>query len=271
MDPRSGLAEHLAFFAELGVSGVSRDPTWRVRPGDPPVLPGDAAVEPEATSRAASPRASEAVVQSASVAANPISLSMFDPVPVLQARVGAQALAQTREELGDCTRCPLHAHRTQIVFGVGHPEAELMFVGEAPGRDEDAQGIPFVGRAGQLLTKIIESIGVTRDQVYIANIIKCRPPENRNPAPDEVRTCEPFVFAQVDAIKPKVIVALGTFAARTLLRTEEPISRMRGRVYEYRGAKLVPTFHPAFLLRSPERKRDVWEDMKKVRTLLRGE
>jgi len=143
-----------------------------------------------------------------------------------------------------------------------------MFVGEAPGGDEDIQGIPFVGRAGQLLTKIIEAIGLTRDDVYIANVIKCRPPENRNPEPDEVETCEPFLSRQIEAIKPRVIVALGSFAAKALLKTQDPISRLRGRIYDYRGAKLVPTFHPAFLLRSPDRKRDTWEDMKRVRALL---
>jgi len=143
-----------------------------------------------------------------------------------------------------------------------------MFVGEAPGGDEDIQGIPFVGRAGQLLTKIIEAIGLTRDDVYIANVIKCRPPENRNPEPDEVETCEPFLSRQIEAIRPRVIVALGSFAAKALLKTQDPISRLRGRIYDYRGAKLVPTFHPAFLLRSPDRKRDTWEDMKRVRALL---
>ena len=268
MKPRSQLTEHLEFFADLGVTGVSRDPAWRERPSELTVA-ADATVEPERT-RVAAPSVSEAPVV-ASVAANPIRVSIFDPIPVTGARAGPEALAQIREELGECTRCKLHQQRTHIVFGVGHPEAELMFVGEAPGRDEDVQGLPFVGRAGQLLTKIIESIGLNRDQVYIANVIKCRPPENRSPEPSEVRTCEPFLFGQIDAVKPKVIVALGTLAARTLLRTEDPISRMRGRVYDYRGAKLVPTFHPAFLLRSPERKRDVWEDMKKVRTLLWGE
>ncbi len=157
-----------------------------------------------------------------------------------------------RADIGDCTRCKLHAlGRRQIVFGVGNPNADLMFVGEAPGADEDIQGVPFVGRAGQLLTKIIEAIGLTRDDVYIANVIKCRPPENRNPEPDEVETCEPFLFRQIDVIKPKVIVALGKFAAQTLLRTIDPISRLRGRVFDYRGAKLIPTFHPAYLLRNP--------------------
>ena len=176
-----------------------------------------------------------------------------------------------REDLGACTRCKLHRlGRTQIVYGVGNPRAELMFIGEAPGHDEDIQGIPFVGRAGQLLTKIIEAIDLAREDVYIANVIKCRPPENRNPEPDEVGSCEPFLFRQVQVIKPRVIVALGTFAAQTLLRTNDPISRLRGKVFQYGDARLIPTFHPAYLLRSPDRKREVWEDMKKVRALLRG-
>jgi len=179
-------------------------------------------------------------------------------------------LGQIRAHIGDCTRCKLHAlGRKQIVFGVGNPNAQLMFVGEAPGADEDQQGEPFVGRAGQLLTKIIESIGLQRSDVYIANVIKCRPPGNRNPEPEEVAECRPFLFSQIDAIKPRVVVALGTFAAHTLLGTDAPISRLRGHVHAFRnGAQLIPTFHPAFLLRSPDRKRDVWEDMKKVRDLL---
>jgi uracil-DNA glycosylase len=178
-------------------------------------------------------------------------------------------LPAIRADLGDCTRCKLHRlGRRQIVFGVGNPNASLMFAGEAPGRDEDLQGIPFVGRAGQLLTKMIEAIGMTREDVYIANVIKCRPPENRNPEPDEVASCEPFLFRQVESIKPKVIVALGTFAAQTLLKTTDPISRLRGRVYIYGGAKLIPTFHPAYLLRSPERKREAWEDLKLAKSLL---
>jgi DNA polymerase len=184
-------------------------------------------------------------------------------------RTAGEALGALRDEIGDCTRCKLHAlGRRQVVFGVGNPEARLMFVGEAPGHEEDVQGIPFVGAAGQLLTKIIEAIGLARQDVYIANVIKCRPPQNRNPDPDEVATCEPFLFRQIDTIGPTVLVALGTFAARALLRTLDPISRLRGRVYDYRGAKLVPTFHPAYLLRNPSAKRDVWEDMKVVRELL---
>jgi uracil-DNA glycosylase len=158
-----------------------------------------------------------------------------------------------------------------VVFGVGNPDADLMFVGEAPGADEDVQGIPFVGRAGQLLTKIIEAIGLTREQIYIANVIKCRPPGNRNPEPDEVAACEPFLFRQIDAIQPRVIVPLGKFAAQCLLKTADPITRLRGRTFEYRGATLIPTFHPAYLLRNPSAKREVWEDMKKVRSILLGE
>jgi uracil-DNA glycosylase family 4 len=183
-----------------------------------------------------------------------------------------QELVAIREDIGDCTRCKLCGlGRRQIVYGVGNSSADLMFVGEAPGRDEDIQGIPFVGRAGQKLTQIIEAIGLKRDDVYIANVIKCRPPENRNPEPDEVEACEQFLFRQIDVIRPKVIVALGTFAARSLLKSDAPISRLRGRVYDYRGAKLVPTFHPAYLLRNPSCRREVWEDMKKVRSLLNGE
>tara|TARA_B100001123_G_scaffold352041_1_gene403323 strand:+ start:14194 stop:14805 length:612 start_codon:yes stop_codon:yes gene_type:complete len=178
------------------------------------------------------------------------------------------SLAGVRDDLGECTRCKLHAGRTHLVYGDGNPDAALMFVGEAPGRDEDQQGLPFVGRAGQLLTKIIEAIDLERKDVYIANVIKCRPPKNRNPEPDEVETCQPFLFAQIDVIQPRVIVALGSFAAHTLLGSEEPISKLRGHIYAYRGAQLIPTFHPAYLLRSPDRKRDVWEDMKKVRAIL---
>jgi DNA polymerase len=181
----------------------------------------------------------------------------------------ADALRAIRADIGDCTRCKLHAlGRTQVVFGVGNPAAALMFVGEAPGADEDVQGEPFVGRAGQLLTKIIEAIGLKRADVYIANVIKCRPPGNRNPEPDEVEQCEPFLFRQIDEIKPRVIVALGKFAAQSLLKTTEPITRMRGREYRYRDAVLMPTYHPAYLLRNPSAKREVWEDMKRVKAIL---
>ena len=177
----------------------------------------------------------------------------------------AQLLKEIRTELGDCKRCKLHSYRRNIVFGSGNPEAQLVFVGEGPGGDEDIQGKPFVGRAGQLLTKIIHSINLAREDVYIANIIKCRPPQNRNPEPDEIRACEPFLIKQLDAIKPKIICALGTFAAQTLLETGEKISSLRGKFTPYRNSRLIATFHPAFLLRNPQRKRDVWEDMKMIR------
>ena len=269
------LAEHLAYFSELGVAGVSRDRAWRVRPADADAeaeagaMPAPAAA-PEPVPGGSPEPAPPAPAAPAASAGQPLEISMFDQVAVPVAATPADRLRLIREELGECTRCKLHAGRKTLVYGVGSADAELMFVGEAPGRDEDLQGIPFVGRAGQLLTRIIESIDLRREDVYIANVIKCRPPGNRNPTPDEVRTCEPFLFAQVDAIRPRVIVALGTFAARTLLRTDEPISRLRGRVFDYRGAQLVPTFHPAYLLRSPDRKRDVWEDMKKIRAMLRA-
>ncbi|MEP6800353.1 MAG: uracil-DNA glycosylase [Acidobacteriota bacterium] len=170
--------------------------------------------------------------------------------------------------LAGCPRCKLANTRTHIVFGQGSPEAELMFVGEAPGRDEDEQGLAFVGRAGQLLTKIIEAMGRTREDVYIANVLKCRPPGNRNPERDEVESCRPFLHEQIRLVSPRVIVTLGTFAAQALLETDVAISRLRGQWQTARGVRVMPTFHPAFLLRSPERKKDVWEDMKLVRDYL---
>jgi len=227
------LADHLKYYEEIGVTGVSRDPKWRNR--------ADAAAPP-------APQA-------------------------LQAPQAPETLDDIKIDIGPlCMRCKLCTlGRTQTVFGVGNPKARLMFVGEAPGEDEDKKGEPFVGRAGQLLTKIIEAIGMTRDQVYIANVIKCRPPNNRNPEPDEVATCEPFLFRQIDVIQPRVIVPLGKFAAQCVLKTMDPITKLRGRQFEYRGAVLIPTFHPAYLLRNPSAKREVWEDMKKVRAILLSE
>lgn len=174
-------------------------------------------------------------------------------------------LDDIRQELGACTRCRLHEGRNHLVFGAGDPHARLIFVGEGPGKDEDLQGKPFVGRAGELLTRIIEAIDLTREEVYIANIVKCRPPNNRDPRPDEIQTCLPFLLKQLEAIKPRIICALGTFAAQTLLETEEKISALRGRFHPFHGAKLMPTYHPAFLLRNPHFKRAVWEDMKQIR------
>lgn len=176
----------------------------------------------------------------------------------------AESLEGVRTDLGDCQRCPLAATRTKLVFGVGNEKARIVFVGEAPGRDEDSQGIPFVGEAGQLLTKIIQAMGFSRDDVYICNVLKCRPPNNRNPLPEEIATCQPFLLRQIQAVAPEVIVALGTFAAQTLLGTREPISKLRGKFHSYHGIALMATFHPAYLLRNPVMKREVWDDMKAV-------
>lgn len=231
------LADHLQYFSEIGVTGVSRDPKWRNRAAQP--------------------------FDSGNVAS---------AVPLTQG-TGVDTLEAIQDEIGhDCRRCKLCSlGRTQVVFGKGHAKARLMFVGEAPGEEEDQRGEPFVGRSGQLLTKIIEAIGLSREQVYIANVIKCRPPANRNPEPDEVATCEPFLFRQIDVIQPKVIVPLGKFAAQSLLKTMDPITKLRGRQFDYRGAVLIPTFHPAYLLRNPSAKREVWEDMKKAREILQAD
>ncbi len=278
MTDREQLRRHLEFFRELGVEGVSRDARWRVRdPADAVPEAADhgneRAAAPLARARDSLPMSDpaprlEVVGQTDAAAGGPAAASDASLPAAETAGAAPETLEAIREDLGECTRCKLHGGRTNLVFGVGSPAADLVFVGEAPGRDEDRQGIPFVGRAGQLLTRIIAAIGLSRDEVYIANVIKCRPPNNRNPEPDEVATCEPFLFRQLDVIRPRVVVALGGFAIRTLLRTDDAVSRLRGRVFDYRGAKLIPTFHPAFLLRSPERKRDVWEDMKRVRALL---
>jgi DNA polymerase len=179
-------------------------------------------------------------------------------------------LPTIRESLGDCQRCKLAGGRKTIVFGQGNPRAELMFVGEAPGADEDEQGLAFVGRAGQLLTDIIEKgLKIPRPDVFIANVLKCRPPQNRNPEPDEILSCQPFLERQIRSIRPRVLVGLGKFAGQWLLKTAEPISRIRGRVGDWEGIAVVPTYHPAFLLRNPAAKKDVWEDMKVVLSLLR--
>jgi uracil-DNA glycosylase len=183
--------------------------------------------------------------------------------------VGAEGLTQVRAELGDCQRCRLAEGRQNIVFGVGNPQAHLVFVGEAPGADEDQQGEPFVGKAGQLLTKMIEAMGYRREEVYICNVIKCRPPSNRNPEPDEVAACEPFLKKQLAALRPRLIVTLGKFAAQCLLRDDTPISRLRGDFRTYEGITLMPTFHPAYLLRDPSKKKEAWADLKAVNAALK--
>ena len=179
-------------------------------------------------------------------------------------------LEDIMKELGDCQRCPLHQGRNNLVFGEGNPNADLVFVGEAPGADEDLQGKPFVGRAGQLLTKIIKAMGLTREEVYICNILKCRPPGNRNPKPEEILACEPFLIKQLQVIKPEVICALGTFAAHTLLNTKVPISLLRGKFHSYQEIKFMPTYHPAYLLRNPGAKKQVWEDAQMIMEVLQG-
>jgi DNA polymerase len=179
------------------------------------------------------------------------------------------SLKEIRDELGNCQRCKLHRTRRTIVFGEGNPEAKLMLIGEGPGYDEDVQGRPFVGKAGQLLTKILQSIGSEREQVYITNIIKCRPPQNRNPEPDEIANCLPFLLKQIQAIRPEIICGLGTFAAQTLLRTDVKITALRGKFYDLSGIRVIPTYHPAYLLRNPDKKREVWEDMKLIAKALK--
>jgi len=244
------LLEHLKLYRDLGVRWAGPAQARKARRA------GTSAVPPAKTAPARGPdpgRASQKSPEdSAALPANP----------------PGDSLDAIRADLKDCRRCKLATTRRSIVFGSGNPRAELMFVGEAPGADEDAQGLPFVGRAGQLLTKIIESVEIDRKDVFICNIVKCRPPGNRNPEKDEIEACREFVFRQVAVVNPRIICALGAFGAQTLLQTTEPIGRLRGRLHDYRGVKLVATFHPAYLLRNPYEKRKVWEDMKIIRKYL---
>jgi DNA polymerase len=272
---RQALSERIRFYQELGIydfyrrEGVSLAATTQPQNATPPVA------TPFVTTNDPMPRKSAAVAvppaldeRLSEVAARFREQSAADP---------AEALRIIREDLGDCTRCRLHKQgRKQIVFGVGNPHTDLMFIGEAPGADEDQQGEPFVGRAGQLLNNMIKAMGISREQVYIANIIKCRPPNNRTPERDECETCSPFLMRQVAAIKPRVIVALGAVAAKTLLAVNESMANLRGRWYEFRptgvslndpdwtGAKLAVTYHPAFLLRDPRQKKEAWKDLQMV-------
>jgi len=203
---------------------------------------------------------------------NPGAAAPPAPEPTLSAEASAgelSALEAVRAELGDCRRCSLGSLRHRLVFGEGNPHAELVFVGEAPGADEDAQGRPFVGRAGQLLTRIIAAMGLKREEVYICNILKCRPPGNRNPQPEEIAACEPFLIRQIEAIRPRVLCALGGFAAHTLLKSEAPITVLRGRFQAYQGIPLMPTYHPAYLLRNPGAKKQVWEDVQAIMKAIR--
>jgi uracil-DNA glycosylase len=227
-----------------------------------------------AAARAASSSSSFGLSPSTSGASSPARSSVATPfaqAPSLfeaSDRIPGDTFQLIRETIGDCTRCKLHKARTHIVFGVGSMKAELVFVGEGPGHDEDIKGEPFVGRAGKLLTQMIEAMGLRREDVYICNVVKCRPPENRLPEKDEISTCSPFLFRQIDVIRPKVICCLGSCASQTLLQTTQGISRFRGEWFDFRGSKLIATYHPAYLLRNPNAKGEVWKDLQKVMTVL---
>jgi DNA polymerase len=237
--------QHLSWLERGGVAGVPRGA----------VAPAPSNVSSKATAKTA---ANNPIKTFANETAKAPSIAADGGV------VSKRGLEIVRNDLGECTRCKLHSKRTNIVFGVGSPDAPLVFVGEAPGGDEDRTGEPFVGAAGQLLTKMILAMGLTREEVYICNILKCRPPGNRNPEPDEIEQCEPFLKRQLAAIRPRMIVCLGKFAAQCLLRSDAPISKLRGRFQTYEGIPLMPTFHPAFLLRNPAAKREVWSDLQMV-------
>jgi len=256
LDPQTkqALAERIRFYNELGIYDFYLREPLVAQP------PQTLSSEPQSEQRDEMPRTK------AAVAVPIIEEDMFAPTkPDAGATDPAKALRVIREDLGDCTRCVLHKQgRKQIVFGVGSPKAELMFIGEAPGADEDEQGEPFVGRAGQLLNNMIKAMGLRREDVYIANIIKCRPPGNRTPERDECETCSPFLMRQIEVIKPKAIVALGAVAAKTLLAINAPMAEFRGHWYDFRGTRLAVTYHPAFLLRDPRQKKETWKDLQMV-------
>ena len=268
MDPakRARVEAWLRYGAELGVAPFFRDraPLWPAQAEAEPPTPsiGTAAAGPKPAPARLAPRAT-------SVAPLPIVAAASEPsLFELLERVEGDTLPRIREDIGDCTRCRLHKGRTKIVYGTGNPKAELVFVGEGPGHDEDIQGEPFVGRAGKLLTQMIEAMGLRRQDVYICNVVKCRPPENRLPEKDEIATCSPFLLRQLAAIQPKVICCLGACAAQTMLGTNQGISRFRGEWFDFRGSKLIATYHPAYLLRNPNAKGEVWKDLQKVMGVL---
>jgi uracil-DNA glycosylase family 4 len=259
LDPqlKRALSERIRYYNELGIYDFYR------RKSLPSEAPLASAVQIQPEQREPMTPRTKAVV-----AAPVVEEDLFEvanPKPESGVTDPARALRVIREDLGDCTRCRLHKQgRKQIVFGVGDARAELMFIGEAPGADEDQQGEPFVGRAGQLLNNMIKAMGLRREDVYIANIIKCRPPGNRTPERDECETCSPFLMRQIAAIQPKVMVALGAVAAKTLLAINAPMSELRGHWYDFRGTKLAVTYHPAFLLRDPRQKKEAWKDLQMV-------
>jgi uracil-DNA glycosylase len=263
LDPalREALMARMRFYRELGLTEFYR------RPVKPAAVP-DAAEPESATGEAADADAETVVAEESTsisprkpVPASPSALPVLTALPALPPEDRAAALQLIREEIGDCTRCALHKGRNKLVFADGSAEARLMFVGEGPGADEDAQGLPFVGRAGQLLNNMIAAMGLKREEVYIANVVKCRPPNNRTPEPAEANTCSPFLFRQIEVVRPEVVVALGATAATYLLGARQPLAALRGRVHSLRGAKLIVTYHPAFLLRDPRQKKEAWADL----------
>ena len=259
---REKLQSWLRYYEDLGIRAFYRDRAPRRASTDETVTGIQEKETAEvATAKPAPPAQSRAVPKLPLMGRGP---SLFEAAE----RVEGDSLERICGELAGCTRCKLHRRRTNIVFGVGNPHAELVFVGEGPGHDEDVQGIPFVGRAGQLLTQMISAMGLSREDVYIANVVKCRPPENRAPEKDEVATCLPFLLRQLTNINPKVIVCLGSVAAQALLNTNKAISHFRGQWLDFRGAKLMATYHPAYLLRNPHAKPEVWADLKKVMAFL---
>jgi len=273
LDPetREALAERMRFYRDLGLTEFYRRPVEAAQDtGEIEQRSNSAEAEPPAAS--AGGAVSSAVLRPAAVQTN-----FFGEEPTIKTRKGfvtppqaaavvpleerAAALEVIREDLGDCTRCALHKGRNTIVFADGSPTARLMFVGEGPGADEDAQGLPFVGRAGQLLNNMIAAMGLKREESYIANVVKCRPPGNRTPEPEEANTCSPFLFRQIDVVRPQVLVALGATAATYLLGARQPLAGLRGRVHAFRGMSLIVTYHPAFLLRDPRQKKEAWADL----------
>jgi DNA polymerase len=258
--PREKLEAWLRYFNDLDLGDFYMDRrSMGERTAKPRAKVLEAAPVSAPALKMSTPVVTEAatVVSALPVMAGPSLLDALD-------RVEGDTLERTCEDLGECTRCKLHKTRNKIVFGAGNPRAELVFVGEGPGHDEDLQGLPFVGRAGKLLTQMIEAMGLAREDVYICNVVKCRPPENRKPEEDEVATCSPYLFRQLDAIAPKAIVCLGATAAQALLKTTDSISRFRGTWFDYRNTKLMATYHPAYLLRNPAAKGEVWKDLQKV-------
>ncbi|HWZ98510.1 MAG TPA: uracil-DNA glycosylase [Candidatus Dormibacteraeota bacterium] len=260
------LSDRLSFYEDIGVGQFYRD-----RGGIGPSQQQMARAAREFTQAVEEPslpkKESKPVPSAAPAPSRKLELPHVDSGPSLfevTSKIENDTLLKIREDLGDCKRCKLHKTRHSIVFGDGNPKAQLVFVGEGPGADEDAQGLPFVGRAGKLLTQMIEAMGLQRKDVYICNVVKCRPPQNRQPEKDEVAECSPFLFRQIDTIAPKVVVCLGATAAKTILQTERGISQFRGEWLEFRGRKLMVTYHPAYLLRNPAAKSDVWKDLQKV-------